>query len=137
MRGLLKFTKDAVQSRAGWVAVALHHSLAVYYFAGLETFKSYYPEGVLSVPLLAGRFTDFSDLGAFLFLINPLPLLIGNVLLRLLFLLCPNISGLTLSWLYIALAFVFSSLQWLLLNHFSAKMFALYQESYEHTTTNR
>lgn len=137
MRELLRFVKDAAHSRMGWSVVVLHHSLAFYYFAGLERATQLHQETVFAVPELAGRYTSFSDLGGFLFLIDLLPILSGHFLLNGVVLLFPDISGLALSWVYAALTFIFSSLQWLMLGHFSVKMSALYRESYEHTTTNR
>ncbi len=109
----------------------LHLCLITYCFAQSDTGNNYAGVGIEHVItgfFIGGRFLDSNSTLLFcLVLVNLLPIIIDQGLLKIVIFLLPHLNVEILSWVKAYQLVVLTSLQWLLLGHFIERMIKLFR----------
>ena len=125
----MPFFRNLICSRIGWLLVTVQLCLILYWFGqgSLEpNAANLTAEDIYSGRFIGGRFVELdSTLSWTLVLINVLPLVVAQGLIKLLFLLSPSLQVTTLSWVQAVQLLALSSLQWLMVGHFIERMIRL------------
>lgn len=124
-----QFVRRLVGSRLGWVLLTIQLCFIIYWFGRGDTsviIANMTADDVYTGRFIGGRLVELgSSLSWTLVLINVLPLLAGQALVKLLILLAPNLSVTALSWVQASQLLALSCLQWLLIGYFVERMIKL------------
>lgn len=125
----MPFFRNLICSRLGWLLVTVQLCLILYWF-GQGTFEpnaaDVTAEDTYTGRFIGSRFVELdSTLSWTLVLINVLPLVVAQGLMKLLLLLLPELKITTLSWIQAVQLLALSSSQWLMVGRFIERMFSL------------